>query len=92
MTAYTVVVSCYRKLVNEHIGSFLLQILGKFQFNTHPMLVVTQIPDALTQNGIHHRSDFILSAPNGIKVSHSFFYFYSFARYSNGVMPISRLK
>ena len=70
MTAYTVIISSYRELVNECIGSFLLQILGEFQFNTCPTFIVTQIPDALAQNGIHHRSDFILSAPNGIKVCH----------------------
>jgi len=71
MTTHTVIVSSKRELVDEHIGSFLLQILGKFQFNTHPMFIVTQIPDTLAQNGIDHRSDFILSAPNEIKVSHS---------------------
>ena len=31
---------------------------------------VCKIPYELSQNGIHHRSDFILSAPDGIKVSH----------------------
>ena len=25
---------------------------SKFQFNTHPMFIITQIPYALTQNGI----------------------------------------
>ena len=71
MTTHTIIVSCYRKLVNEHIGSFFFQILGKLQFNTHPVVIVTQIPDTLAQNSIYHRPDFILSTPNGIEVSHS---------------------
>ena len=32
---------------------------------------IGQIPDVLTQDSIYHRSNFILSAPNGIEVSHS---------------------
>jgi hypothetical protein len=28
------------------------------------LLVVCEIPDAFSKNGIYHRSDFILSAPN----------------------------
>ena len=37
----------------------------------HTSLAVAEIPDTLAQNGIHHRSDFVLCAPDGIVVSHS---------------------
>ena len=39
-------------------------------YNAHPKVFVTQIPDTFSHNGIDYRSDFILSAPNGIKVCH----------------------
>ena len=32
---------------------------------------IGQIPDTFTQNGIYHRSDFILCAPYGIVISHN---------------------
>ena len=41
-----------RKLIDKRIGWFLLQIQGQFQFNAHPTLIVAQIPDAFSQNGI----------------------------------------
>ena len=70
LRAYTIIVCWYRELVDKHVNLFLLQILGNLQIDGHPSLIIAQIPDALSQNGIHHRPDFILSAPNGIKVSH----------------------
>ena len=59
------------KLIDKRIGIFLLQILGQLQLYGHASLAVTEIPDTFAQNGIHYRSDFIVSAPDGIKVSHN---------------------
>ena len=51
-------------------NSIFIQIPYQFKNNGTTPLIVSKIPDALSQNGIHHRSDFVLSAPDGIKVSH----------------------
>jgi hypothetical protein len=36
------------------------------------VLVVAQIPDALSHYGINYRSDFILGAPYGIEIDYQF--------------------
>ncbi len=60
--AYTVIVCRNRKLVDKRIGIFLFQVLGQLQFNGHPSLIIAQIPDAFSQNGINHRPDLTLSS------------------------------
>ena len=59
------------KLIDKRIGIFLLQILGQLQLYGHPSLIIAQVPDTFSQNSINHRPYFILSAPNGIEVSHN---------------------
>ena len=72
--ADAVVVGWDRKLAAEIADSIIIEGDCQFQFNGHPSLTVTEIPDTFTQNGIHHRSDLILCAPYGIVVSHSIRY------------------
>ena len=45
-------------------------VLPLYQLNGHPSFIIDQIPDTFTQNGIYYRSYLVLSAPNGIEVSH----------------------
>ena len=66
-----VVVGWDRKLAAEVADGIIIKRDSQFQFNGHPPFAVTEIPYKFAQNGIHHRSDFILCAPNGIVVSHS---------------------
>ena len=72
--ADAVVVGWDRKLAAEIADGIIIKRDSQFQFNGHASLIVTEIPDALSQNGIYHRSDFVLSAPYGIVVSHSIRY------------------
>ena len=71
LQAYAIIVCRNRKLVDKRIGIFLLQIHGQLHFYDHPSLIIAQVPDTFSQDGINHRSDFVLSAPDGIKVSHN---------------------
>ena len=64
----------FTKETAKIINSIIIERDSQFQFNGHPSFVVAEIQDALTQNGVHHRSDFILCAPYGIVVSHSIRY------------------
>ena len=70
LRAYAVIVSRNWKLISKCVNLFLLQICAQFQFNGRSSFVIAQIPDTFTQNSIYYRSDFILSAPDGIEVSH----------------------
>ena len=72
--ADAVVVGWDRKLAAEVADGIIIKRDSQFQFNGHPPFAVTEILDALSQNSIHHRSDFILCAPYGIVVSHSIRY------------------
>ena len=67
--AYTIIICRNRKLVDKHVNLFLLQIIGQLQFYGYPLLIKAQFPDTFTKDSIN-RPDFILSAPNGIKVCH----------------------
>ena len=69
-----VVVGWDRKLAAEVADGIIIKRDSQLQFNGHPPFAVTEIPDALSQNSIHNRSDFILCAPYGIVVSHSIRY------------------
>ncbi len=71
LRAYAVIVCRNGKLVDKRIDIFFLQIIGQRQFNGHPSLIITQIPDTFSKNSIYHRPDFVLSAPNSIEVSHN---------------------
>ena len=59
------------ELATEIANVIIIEGDSQFQFNGRPSFAVTEIPDAFTQNGIHHRSNLILCAPYGIVVSHS---------------------
>ena len=59
------------QLAAEIADGIIIEGDSQFQFDCHASLAVTEIPDTFAQNGIHYRSDFILSAPDGIKVSHN---------------------
>ena len=52
-------------------NSILIQIPCQFENDGTTPFIIGQIPDAFAKNGIYYRSDFILSAPNGIKVNHN---------------------
>ena len=69
-----VVVGRDGKLAAEIADSIIIKRDRQLQFNGHTSLAVAEIPDTFTQNGIHHRSNLILSAPYGIVVSHSIQY------------------
>ena len=59
------------ELAAEVADGIIIEGDGQLQFNGHPSLAVAEIPYTFAQNGIHHRSDFVLCAPDGIVVSHS---------------------
>ena len=69
LRANAVIVCRNGELTDERIGILLFQILSQLQFNGHPSLIIAQVPDTFSQNSINHRPYFILSAPDGIKVS-----------------------
>ena len=71
MSAQAVVVGKDRELAAEVADGIIIERDCQFQFNGLASLAIAEIPDTLAQNGIHHRSDVILSAPYGIVVSHS---------------------
>ena len=60
-------------MVDKHVNLIFLQIGGQLQFNGHPSLIKAQVPDTFSQNSIDHRPYLVLSAPEGIEVSHKFF-------------------
>ena len=72
--ADAVIVGRDGKLAAEIADGIIIKRDRQFQFNSHPSFAVTEIPDTFTQNGINHRSNLVLSAPNGIKVSHNIQY------------------
>ena len=69
--ADAVVVGSNGELATEIADGIIIEGDSQIQFDGHPFLAITKIPDTFAQNGIHNRSDFILCAPNGIVVSHS---------------------
>ena len=69
--ADAVIVGRDGKLAAEIADGIIIKRNSQLQFDGHPSFAVAEIPDAFTQNGINHRSDFILCSPNGIVVSHS---------------------
>ena len=69
--ADAVIVDRDGKLAAEIADGIIIKRNSQLQFDGHPSFAVAEIPDAFTQNGINHRSDFILCSPNGIVVSHS---------------------
>ena len=71
LRAYAVIVCRNWKLIDKRIGILLFQILSLLQFYGHPSLIIAQVPDTFSQHGINYRPDFILSAPDGIEVSHN---------------------
>ena len=62
LRAYTVIVCRNWKLVDKHIGIFLLQIIGQLQFYGYPLLIKAQFPDTFTKDSINHRPDLTLSS------------------------------
>ena len=72
--SFPIVIDSSGELTAQVTDGIIIKRDSQFQFNSHPQFAIAQIPDAFTQNGVHHRSDFILSAPNGIVVSHSIRY------------------
>ena len=79
--ADAVVVGSNGKLAAEIADGIIIKRDSQFQLNGHASLTVTEIPDALSQNSIHNRSDFILCAPYGIEVSHNTQYSVAKLRY-----------
>ena len=69
-----VVVGCDGELATEITDGIIIEGDSQLQFNGHPSLVVAEIPDTFTQDGIHHRSNLILCTPYEIVVSHSIQY------------------
>ena len=69
--SYPIIICWYWELAAKITDSIFIKEECQFENDGTTPFIIGQIPDALTQNGIYHRSDFILSAPNGIKVCHS---------------------
>ena len=63
-------VATIQSLTNKSF-TFVAFEIKDWQSELTPWTAPAEIPDAFTQNGINHRSDFILCSPNGIVVSHS---------------------
>ena len=61
----------FTKETAKIINGIIIEPDSQLQFNGHAPFAVAEIPDTFSQNGIDHRSDFILCAPYGIVVSHS---------------------
>ena len=74
MCPYSIIIGWYGELATEIIDIIVIEGGSQLQFDSHAFLVETEIPDAFTQNGINHRSDFILSATYGIEINHSIRY------------------
>jgi len=72
--SFPIVIDSDGKLAAEIADGIIIKGDSQLQFNGHASFAVAEIPDTLTQNGIDHRSDFILCAPNGIVVSHNIRY------------------
>ena len=68
--AQAIVIGRDRKLAAEIADSIIIEGDSQFQFNGYTSLAVAEIPDTFAQNGIHHRSDFVLSTPNRIEINH----------------------
>ena len=69
--ADAVIVGRDGKLAAEIADGIIIKRNSQLQFDGHPSFAVAEIPDAFTQNGINHRSNLVLSAPDCIEVSHS---------------------
>ena len=69
--SFPIVIDSEGKLAAEIADGIIIKGDSQFHFDGHPSIAVAEIPNAFTQNGIHHRSDIILCAPYGIVVSHS---------------------
>ena len=66
----SIIISDFRKLAAKFIDGIVIEGDSQLQLNGHASLRIAEIPDAFTQNGIHHRSDFVLRAPNRIEINH----------------------
>lgn len=69
--SYPIIVGRYRKLAAQITYGILIKGNRQFKNDGTTPFFIGQIPDAFTQNGIDYRPYFILSAPDGIKVSHN---------------------
>ena len=69
--ANPVIIGWYWELTAKITDCIFIQINCQFKNDGTAFFIVCEIPDAFTMNGINHRSDFILSAPYGIEISHS---------------------
>ena len=58
------------KLAEKGIGLFLFQAPRKLEFYGHPLLVIAEVPDAFSQDGIDNGPDVVLGVPDGVEVSH----------------------
>ena len=65
--ANPVIIGGYRELAAQATDRILIQMPCQFENDGATPFIIGQIPNTLTQNGIYHRSNLILSAPDGIK-------------------------
>ena len=67
----SVIICRYWELTTKITDNIFIKEECQFKNNGTKPFFIGKIPDALTQNSIHHRSDFILSAPYEIEVCHA---------------------
>ena len=69
--SYPIIICWYWELAAKITDCIFIKEECQFKNDGTTSFIIGQIPNALTQNGIYHRSDFILSAPYGIEVCHA---------------------
>ena len=67
----TIIICWYWELATKITDSIFIKEECQFKNDGTTPLIIGQIPDALTQNGIYNRPNLILSAPYGIEVCHA---------------------
>ena len=66
----SIIINWYWELTTKITDSIFIKEECQFENDSTTSLIIGQIPDALTQNGIYHCPNLILSAPYGIEVCH----------------------
>ena len=65
--SYPIIICWYWELAAKITDCIFIKEECQFKNDGTTSFIIGQIPNALTQDGIYHRSDFILSAPYGIE-------------------------
>ena len=68
MVPFSVVVGIYVELAAKVAQLFLFKMYSQFKFNGHSLIIISQVKDTFTQDGIYYRPDLVLCAPDGIPI------------------------